>query len=60
METIEVVALANELNVRVKVLYDLASGGHFAIENGRIGSSTADELRWRLAMRKAELADSIE
>lgn len=55
METIEAKVLANELNVRVSVLYDLSRAGHLVIEGGRISSEDADDLRWRLAMRKALL-----
>lgn len=59
-ETVGFHDLAEELNVSLDLLTDLARAGRIKTVRNRIAKESADELRWQLAMHKTTLAESRE
>jgi hypothetical protein len=57
VETVGFHDLAEELQVRVELLSDLARAGKIRTVGNRIVKESADELRWQLAAHKTLLPE---
>ena len=59
-DTVSFYDLADELNVRVVLLVQLAQAGKLATKGNRITKDSADELRWTLAIHRHVVAETSQ
>jgi len=58
-DSIGIRALADELNVSRDMVRDFVRAGHLTVRGGKVTKDTADNLRWHLAMARADATEGV-